>query len=281
MDKTGRNGLRVGDILRMIFIKNTTHWLKTQRLTSPVSEIEFDLNAEEEKWFASLETLKSIKTVNGEYFINQALTDRKKFWPKELRIYAGHRLWHLPYVTSSNTITAGVCPGLGHSAVENKRSYRHCKSLLHKGGLRSISTEQDNETGEKNEGHRTWIWCYHWRPRRCGWIDLATIVFIPLWSMGSHKSSLPNWTCSTTLMRYGLGDLIIRWHRYHRIAIWSVYYRNANQLYTPPGLEPGFARYHSFHQLPDKAKPTLLTWKISWKPKFQWSQRVRKDQNWL
>ena len=76
MDKTGRNGIRVGDILAPNF-REKYEALKSKHmlLLKLYPEIEYDLAGEEAKWFASLEVLKSLQIVDGEYFINQA--DRK------------------------------------------------------------------------------------------------------------------------------------------------------------------------------------------------------------
>jgi len=115
MDKTGRNGLRVGDIMLPNF-KERYEALKEKHMgiLKIYPDIDFDLKAEEDRWFASLKTLRSLKQINCEYFINNALKEGKKVLAEGAQ---GSMLdidfGTYPFVTSSNTITAGVCNGLG------------------------------------------------------------------------------------------------------------------------------------------------------------------------
>jgi len=120
MDKTGRNGLRVGDVISPNFkAKYETLKEKHLGLLKLYPSIEFDLAAEEAKWFDSLATLKSLPFVDGEYYINAALKAGKKVLAEGAQ---GSMLdidfGTYPYVTSSNTITAGVCTGLGLADLE-------------------------------------------------------------------------------------------------------------------------------------------------------------------
>ena len=79
MDKTGRNGLRVGDVFAPDFMdKYRALKEKHLHLASMYPAIEFNLEAEETKWYASLECLRSLQHVDGEYFVNQALDAGKR-----------------------------------------------------------------------------------------------------------------------------------------------------------------------------------------------------------
>src|SRR5437660_731372 len=114
MDKTGRNGLRVGDLLNKNF---TTSYiklrLKHQKLLDNYHFNE-DISAWEEEFFEAIEFLKSLNIVNGEYFINNKISEGKKVLAEGAQ---GSMLdvdfGTFPFVTSSNTISAGVCTGLG------------------------------------------------------------------------------------------------------------------------------------------------------------------------
>src|SRR5690606_13439757 len=115
MDKTGRNGMRAGDILDKNFKKNYTALKeKHLQLLKIYPDIDFDLEKEEVLWFESLETLRRLQQVDCEYFINQALSENRKILAEGAQ---GSMLdidyGTYPFVTSSNTITAGVCTGLG------------------------------------------------------------------------------------------------------------------------------------------------------------------------
>src|SRR6476619_157551 len=114
MDKTGRNGLRVGDLLDKSF---TTQYirlrLKHQKLLDNFSFSE-DISTWEDEFFEGLEFLRELQIVNGEYFINDQMRNGKKILAEGAQ---GSMLdvdfGTFPFVTSSSTISAGVCTGLG------------------------------------------------------------------------------------------------------------------------------------------------------------------------
>ena len=114
MDKTGRNGLRVGDLLDKSFITSYIKLrLKHQKLLDNYG-FQDDIAAWEEEFFEAVEFLKQLNIVNGEYFINDKISDGKKVLAEGAQ---GSMLdidfGTFPFVTSSNTTTAGVCSGLG------------------------------------------------------------------------------------------------------------------------------------------------------------------------
>lgn len=179
MDKTGRNGLRVGDIIRSNFSErynNLKH--KHLGLLKLYPEIDFDLEAEEEKWFASLETLKSLTLVNGEYYVNQTLRAGKRVLAEGAQ---GSMLdidfGTYPFVTSSNTITAGVCNGLGVAPQDIKEVIGITKAYCTRVGSGPFPTELLNETGEYLRKEGAEFGATTGRPRRCGWIDLPQLKY--------------------------------------------------------------------------------------------------------
>ncbi len=179
MDKTGRNGLRVGDINRVNF-KEKYEALKAKHLTlvTLYPEIAFDLAAEEEKWFTALELLLSIPQVDGEYYINKALQQGKRVLAEGAQ---GSMLdidfGTYPYVTSSNTITAGVCTGLGVAPQKIGQVIGITKAYCTRVGSGPFPTELDDETGEflRQEGGE--FGATTGRPRRCGWLDLPQLKY--------------------------------------------------------------------------------------------------------
>ncbi|MDX1942429.1 MAG: adenylosuccinate synthase [Saprospiraceae bacterium] len=179
MDKTGRNGLRVGDINRSNF-QEKYEALKAKHLTlmQLYPTIDFNLEAEEEKWFASLENLRSLQHVDGEYFINKALSEDKRILAEGAQ---GSMLdidfGTYPYVTSSNTITAGVCTGLGVAPDKIGQVIGITKAYCTRVGSGPFPTELENETGEllRKEGQE--FGATTGRPRRCGWIDLPQLRY--------------------------------------------------------------------------------------------------------
>ena len=115
MDKTGRNGLRVGDILMPNFLESLRGFEKeAPRNVEIYPPVSFDLEADEKRFFDSLKTLKSLQIIDSEYYINKAMDAGKRILAEGAQ---GSMLdidfGTYPYVTSSNTLTSGVCSGLG------------------------------------------------------------------------------------------------------------------------------------------------------------------------
>ena len=179
MDKTGRNGLRVGDILLDNFMdKYNSLKAKHMGLLELYPDIDFDLEAEEKKWFASLDTLRSLEQVDGEYYINNALKSGKKVLAEGAQ---GSMLdidfGTYPFVTSSNTVTSGVCNGLGIAPSKIGEVIGISKAYCTRVGSGPFPTELHDETGDflRKEGME--FGATTGRPRRCGWIDLVQLRY--------------------------------------------------------------------------------------------------------
>lgn len=178
MDKTGRNGLRVGDLLDKSF---TTSYiklrLKHQRLLDNYNFQE-DITAWEEEFFEAVEFLKELNIVNGEYFINKHIREGKKVLAEGAQ---GSMLdidfGTFPFVTSSTTITAGVCSGLGIAPHHIKDVLGVTKAYCTRVGGGPFPTELENETGEELRKIGNEFGATTGRPRRCGWIDLVALNF--------------------------------------------------------------------------------------------------------
>ena len=179
MDKTGRNGLRIGDINSPNF-KTAYQNLKEKhnKLLQMYPQIDFDLETEEEKWFESIERLKNLRQVDCEYYINEALADGKKVLAEGaqgsmLDIEYGT----YPFVTSSNTITAGVCTGLGVSPFKIGEVIGITKAYCTRVGSGPFPTELSDDTGEMLRKEGMEFGATTGRPRRCGWIDLPQLQY--------------------------------------------------------------------------------------------------------
>ncbi|RYF88636.1 MAG: adenylosuccinate synthase [Chitinophagaceae bacterium] len=178
MDKTGRNGLRVGDLLDKNF---TTQYIKLrmkhQRLLD-AANFEEDITVWEEEFFESLDFLRQLKIVNGEYFINEKIASGKKVLAEGAQ---GSMLdvdfGTFPFVTSSSTITAGVCSGLGIAPQKIKEVIGITKAYCTRVGSGPFPTELFDDTGDflRNAGNE--FGSTTGRPRRCGWIDLVALQF--------------------------------------------------------------------------------------------------------
>ncbi len=179
MDKTGRNGLRIGDILLPDFDQRYAKLKKKHMgLLKAYPSIDFDLEKEEANWLDCIEKLRAFKQVNGEYFINQQIKAGKKILAEGAQ---GSMLdidfGTYPYVTSSNTITAGVCTGLGIAPHLIGDVIGITKAYCTRVGSGPFPSELFDETGEKLRrlGHE--FGATTGRPRRCGWIDLPQLKY--------------------------------------------------------------------------------------------------------
>jgi adenylosuccinate synthase len=178
MDKTGRNGLRVGDLLDKSF---TTQYiklrLKHQKLLDGLNFHE-DISDWEEEFFEALEFMRQFKFVSGEYFINEKISQGKKVLAEGAQ---GSMLdvdfGTFPFVTSSNTISAGVCTGLGVAPQQIKDVIGVSKAYCTRVGSGPFPTELEDATGEELRKTGSEFGATTGRPRRCGWIDGVALKF--------------------------------------------------------------------------------------------------------
>ncbi len=178
MDKTGRNGLRIGDILESNFeLKYNELKEKHLRILSQY-DFEFDLTPMETEWLDSIQYLKSLQIIDSEHYLNSALKSGKKILAEGaqgslLDIDFGS----YPFVTSSNTVTAGACTGLGVAPNRIGDVYGIFKAYCTRVGSGPFPTELHEETGEKmrQEGHE--FGSTTGRARRCGWLDIPALKY--------------------------------------------------------------------------------------------------------
>lgn len=179
MDKTGRNGLRIGDLLASNFI-NRYNVLKEKhlKLLKLYPEIEFDLETQESHFFEAVEVVKSLRCIDTEYFINEALISGKKILAEGAQ---GSMLdvdfGTYPFVTSSNTITAGVCSGLGVAPNKIKEVIGIAKAYCTRVGSGPFPSELNDDMGEKIRQLGSEFGSTTGRPRRCGWIDIPQLQY--------------------------------------------------------------------------------------------------------
>lgn len=182
MDKTGRNGLRIGDIESPNFREHyealKTKHLELLKIYAPV---DFDLETAEREWFDSISTLLRLPLVDSEYFVNDAISSGKKILAEGAQ---GSMLdidfGTYPFVTSSNTVTAGVCTGLGIAPQRIGRVIGITKAYCTRVGSGPFPTEQDNEMGDLLRKEGMEFGATTGRPRRCGWIDLPQLRYTML-----------------------------------------------------------------------------------------------------
>lgn len=179
MDKTGRNGLRVGDLLAPNFKEKYAQLReKHLQLSKIYPPIEFDLEGEERKWFESLEVLRTMQLVDGAWFVNEALGRGERILAEGAQ---GSMLdidfGTYPFVTSSNTITAGVCTGLGVAPHRIGEVIGITKAYTTRVGSGPFPTELHDEVGERLRREGGEFGATTGRPRRCGWLDLVQLRY--------------------------------------------------------------------------------------------------------
>ncbi len=177
MDKTGRNGLRFGDITKATF-KSKYEELKEKhlKLGSIYGDIEFEWN--DDVWFESIEFLKDLEVISGEYYLNNALNKGKKILAEGAQgVMLDIDYGTYPFVTSSNTITAGVCTGLGVAPQHIGEVIGISKAYCTRVGGGPFPTELFDDNGKKLQdlGHE--FGATTGRPRRCGWLDLVQLKY--------------------------------------------------------------------------------------------------------
>ena len=178
MDKTGRNGLRVGDILTADFAERF-NTLKSKHIAT-LSQFDFEYNAEEKEaeWMEAVEYLKGFNLVDGEYVANKYLTDNKKILAEGAQgTMLDVDFGSYPFVTSSSTTCAGVCTGLGVAPTKIGKVYGIFKAYCTRVGSGPFPTELNDETGEELRRKGFEFGATTGRPRRTGWLDLPALKY--------------------------------------------------------------------------------------------------------
>ncbi|MBX7224917.1 MAG: adenylosuccinate synthase [Chitinophagales bacterium] len=178
MDKTGRNGLRIGDLLDEDFIVKY-ELLKNKHLSLiQIYQYDFELEDMEKEWFAAIEEIRKLNLVESTYFINDHIKNGKKILAEGAQgTMLDIDFGTYPFVTSSNTISAAVCTGLGISPKHIGEVIGITKAYCTRVGGGPFPSELNDETGEKIRqiGHE--FGATTGRPRRCGWIDIPALKY--------------------------------------------------------------------------------------------------------
>lgn len=179
MDKTGRNGLRIGDIISADF-KMLYQQLKEKHLRLVKQyDYEFDVTADEVKWFEAIEFLTSLNNfIDSEYFLNNALANGQSILAEGAQgTMLDIDFGTYPYVTSSNTISSGACNGLGIAPNKVKDVIGIAKAYCTRVGSGPFPTELDDEVGERIRQIGNEFGATTGRKRRTGWIDLPALKY--------------------------------------------------------------------------------------------------------
>ena len=179
MDKTGRNGLRFGDVLAPNFVDRYNKLKsKHEEMLSQYAGFEYDVTEYEKTWMEGIEYLKGFRFIDSEHEVNEMIK-------QDVAILAEGAQGSLldvdfgtyPFVTSSNTVCAGVCTGLGVAPTKIGDVYGIFKAYCTRVGSGPFPTELFVEVGEelRRIGHE--FGAVTGRPRRCGWLDLVALKY--------------------------------------------------------------------------------------------------------
>jgi adenylosuccinate synthase len=177
-DKTSRNGLRVGDLLRDDF--TSAYEQKRERHLSILKNYDypFELEQYEKEWFEGIELLRSFPLESTEYLINSYLEQKKRVLAEGAQgTLLDVDFGSYPFVTSSSTISAGACTGLGVSPRHIGEIFGIFKAYCTRVGTGPFPTELDDETGDRLRDTGKEFGSTTGRPRRCGWLDLPALRY--------------------------------------------------------------------------------------------------------
>ena len=178
MDKTGRNGLRVGDINSVNFNEKYEKLKNKHIELLKFYDFEYSLDELEKSWFKSLDTLNKFKHIESEHYIHQELRKGKKILAEGAQgTLLDIDFGSYPFVTSSNTITAGACTGLGIAPNQINDVFGIFKAYCTRVGSGPFPTELNDSIGEHLGKVGNEFGATTGRARRCGWIDLPALKY--------------------------------------------------------------------------------------------------------
>ncbi|PBQ33021.1 adenylosuccinate synthase [Sphingobacteriaceae bacterium] len=178
MDKTGRNGLRIGDIETNEFREKYDALVEKHKQLLQHHNFEYNLAELEPAWFEAIESIRNLPFIETEHYLNKAMQEGKKVLCEGaqgslLDIDFGS----YPFVTSSNTICAGACNGLGIPPNKIENVIGIFKAYCTRVGSGPFPTELDNEVGEKIRQVGREFGATTGRPRRTGWLDIPALKY--------------------------------------------------------------------------------------------------------
>ena len=177
-DKVSRTGLRVGDIFDRFDEKYAAHKARHEAILKSLNFTDYDLTEVEKKWMEGIEYLKQFQIVDSEHEVNHLLREGKSILCEGAQgTMLDIDFGSYPFVTSSNTICAGACTGLGLGPNKIGDVFGIMKAYCTRVGAGPFPTELFDETGTKirDLGHE--YGAVTGRERRCGWIDLVALRY--------------------------------------------------------------------------------------------------------
>lgn len=179
MDKTGRNGLRVGDTeLKNFNEKYSALKHKHLEMIKSYGFTDYDLETAEKEWMDSISLFAKLNLVDSEHMVNEYIQSNKKVLAEGAQgTLLDIDFGSYPFVTSSNTVCAGACTGLGIAPNRIGEVFGIFKAYCTRVGSGPFPTELHDETGEKMRQVGREFGSTTGRPRRCGWLDIPALKY--------------------------------------------------------------------------------------------------------
>jgi adenylosuccinate synthase len=256
MDKTGRNGLRVGDIQLDNFQELYDNLVtKHKQLLSGYPEFSYDLSELEPTWFEAVEYLRTLDIIDSEPYVHQAIKDGRTILAEGAQgTLLDIDFGTYPYVTSSNTTCAGACTGLGVAPNRIKNVYGIFKAYCTRVGSGPFPTELFDNTGETIQAQGHEFGATTGRPRRCGWLDLPALKY------AIDVNGVTELMMMKADVLSGIGNLkVCTAYRYKGEVIEHLPYKLEEDLIEPiftevPGWEEDLTKMTSEEEFPESFK---------------------------
>ena len=177
-DKIGRNGLRIGDIVQQDFDAKYQKLKKQHLSLLSTLKLDDDFHQQEQEFFKSLDLMRKFKIQSTEYLINESLKSGKDILAEGAQgTLLDIDFGSYPFVTSSNTTTAGACAGLGIAPNQINEVFGIFKAYCTRVGSGPFPTELHNQEGENLRKLGNEFGATTGRPRRCGWLDIPALNY--------------------------------------------------------------------------------------------------------
>jgi adenylosuccinate synthase len=179
MDKTGRNGIRVGDIFAPNFAEKYAAMVEKHKgILKHTPDFTYNLEELEGPFFEGIELLKKFTCIDSEIYLNNALKEGRKILAEGAQgTMLDIDFGTYPFVTSSNTVTAGTCTGLGVAPTKIGNVIGIFKAYCTRVGSGPFPTELHDIDGENIRKEGNEFGSTTGRPRRCGWVDLPALKY--------------------------------------------------------------------------------------------------------
>ncbi len=178
MDKTGRNGLRVGDIDSKDFFEKYQFLKLKHKELLKLYDFEFNIEEFESDWFDGIKAMKKFGFVDSEHLINKYLKENRTILAEGAQgTLLDIDFGSYPYVTSSNTVCAGACSGLGVAPNKIGQVFGIFKAYCTRVGSGPFPTEEKNVIGKILRDKGKEYGATTGRPRRCGWLDIPALKY--------------------------------------------------------------------------------------------------------